>query len=232
MQTSNNLKLAHWYAAQGLFAPISASEKHIPNSCNPLKAMLVQFHRLSLLLLLTLMVLSVGIRLVMRVIYPQPLPHLDDMTGYEVLMPGTIVDPEDFGLSKSPFSFHPSELLPGVIVDSEDFGLRLSAHSLYPAELNLDILQTNTYISIADLPQIVAINIPYQEKIIRQFTLYSKTLRFLDLLWRWGRPTSTEKDIPNKHWDIVWRTDSLTISVFIQRLNINTAVSGVWIVLN
>lgn len=207
MQTSNNLKLAHWYAAQGLFAPISASEKHIPNSCNPLKVIRVQFHRLSLLLLLTLMVLSAGIGLVMRVIYPQPLPHLDDMTGYEVLMPGTIVD-------------------------SEDFGLRLSAHSLYPAELNLDILQTNTYISIADLPQIVAINIPYQEKIIRQFTLYSKTLRFLDLLWRWGRPTSTEKDIPNKHWDIVWRTDSLTISVFIQRLNINTAVSGVWIVLN
>lgn len=207
MLMSNNLKLTHWCVAQGLFAPISSSEKQFPNSCNPLKVMRVQFHRLSLLLLLTLMVLSVGIGLVMRVIYPQPLPHLDDMTGYEALMPGTIVDPEDFGL-------------------------RLSAHSFYPAELNLDILQTNTYISITDLPQIVAINIPYQEKIIRQFTLYSKTLRFLDLLWRWGRPTSTEKDIPNKHWDIVWRTDSLTISVFIRRLNINTAVNGVWIVLN
>ena len=203
IQTSYHVKVPHWYATH----PSTEYKENWLASSDQLRPVVVRFHQVAALLLVTLMSLSVGMWLLMRLIYPQPLSHQDDLSGYEALLPGENTNPVDFG-----------------------FQLLDCACGISEPKLNYE--QPTTYIKRVHFQQVVLLDTPYQQKQIARFTLYSKTLQLLDLLWRWGRPTSTERDIPNKHWDVVWLTDELTISVFIQRLNINAAVSGVWIVLN
>ncbi len=206
MQATYRAKLAIW---QAVHSPL-VSQDHKETLCHstaPLSSVVGQFHRLAMILLTTLVGAAVIVWLAMRVIYPQTESYIDDLSGYKALMPGEIAHPKDY-------SFCLLEHVSG-----------LSDSELHSSE-------TNTYLNSSHKTQVVMFDIDNQQKQVKRYVLSSNTVRLVDLLCRWGRPTYKQKDIGGRHWDFKWLGDKYTVSVDCRTLKLEAPVALVIITLN